>query len=203
MFAVTMSRLHPHAQSSVCSPQNSLARGLANQALFSSQGHSLDTGKDMSQSSSNALPRSSHESRNNGYPPPSAYEQENDWRNVLGSEPSPSSGFHEQLIGAHSRPILPTVTRTTLLDSQARRVDGVLTRVRPLLDEPTSAVSIISGHSGLNTDATALPFKDDTTLRPLKSKKRREKPRIELSPDQPPTTQGKQRARVYVACLQW
>jgi hypothetical protein len=37
--------------------------------------------------------------------------------------------------------------------------------------------------------------------RPRKS--RREKPRIELAPDQPPTTQGKPRARVYVACLQW
>ncbi|KAJ7288164.1 hypothetical protein C8J57DRAFT_1279278 [Mycena rebaudengoi] len=36
--------------------------------------------------------------------------------------------------------------------------------------------------------------------RPRKS--RREKPRIELAPDQPPTTQGKPRARVYVACLQ-
>lgn len=34
-------------------------------------------------------------------------------------------------------------------------------------------------------------------------KPRREKPRIELAPDQPPTTQGKPRARVYVACLQW
>lgn len=34
-------------------------------------------------------------------------------------------------------------------------------------------------------------------------KSRREKPRIALAPDQPPTTQGKPRARVYVACLQW
>lgn len=33
--------------------------------------------------------------------------------------------------------------------------------------------------------------------------KRREKPRIALAPDQPLTTQGKPRARVYVACLQW
>jgi len=34
-------------------------------------------------------------------------------------------------------------------------------------------------------------------------KQRREKPRIDLAPDQPPTTQGKPRERVYVACLQW
>lgn len=34
-------------------------------------------------------------------------------------------------------------------------------------------------------------------------KPRRAKPHIELAPDQPLTTQGKPRARVYVACLQW
>jgi len=38
---------------------------------------------------------------------------------------------------------------------------------------------------------------------PKPRKARREKPRIELAPDQPPTTQGKPRSRVYVACLQW
>jgi len=38
---------------------------------------------------------------------------------------------------------------------------------------------------------------------PKPKKPRREKPRIALAPDQPPTTQGKPRARVYVACLQW
>ena len=36
-----------------------------------------------------------------------------------------------------------------------------------------------------------------------RSTKRREKPKIELAPDQPLTTQGKPRARVYVACIQW
>jgi hypothetical protein len=34
-------------------------------------------------------------------------------------------------------------------------------------------------------------------------KPRRDKPRIDLAPDQPPTTQGRRRARVFVACLQW
>ncbi|KAF8271584.1 hypothetical protein EI94DRAFT_1720097 [Lactarius quietus] len=32
---------------------------------------------------------------------------------------------------------------------------------------------------------------------------RRERTRIELSADQPPTTQGQRRTRVYVACVQW
>ncbi|KAJ3928382.1 MAG: hypothetical protein NXY57DRAFT_1021362 [Lentinula lateritia] len=35
-----------------------------------------------------------------------------------------------------------------------------------------------------------------------KKKPRREKPKIALAPDQPPTTQGRPRARVYVACIQ-
>jgi hypothetical protein len=34
-------------------------------------------------------------------------------------------------------------------------------------------------------------------------KLRRDKPQINLAPDQPPTTQGRRRARVFVACLQW
>lgn len=38
---------------------------------------------------------------------------------------------------------------------------------------------------------------------PRVRKARREKPRIQLAPDQPPTTQGKARSRVYVACVQW
>lgn len=34
-------------------------------------------------------------------------------------------------------------------------------------------------------------------------KLRKDKQRIELAPDQPPTTQGRPRARVFVACVQW
>jgi len=44
------------------------------------------------------------------------------------------------------------------------------------------------------------PDEDDTAE---SRRARREKPRIELAPDQPLTTQGKPRARVYVACVQW
>jgi hypothetical protein len=45
--------------------------------------------------------------------------------------------------------------------------------------------------------------KDITPQSSRSRKPRREKPRIDLAPDQPPTTQGKPRERVYVACLQW
>ena len=34
-------------------------------------------------------------------------------------------------------------------------------------------------------------------------KPRKDKQRIELAPDQPPTSQGRPRARVFVACVQW
>nr|BCA90180.1 hypothetical protein PC_1229 [Pleurotus citrinopileatus] len=57
--------------------------------------------------------------------------------------------------------------------------------------------------------AATSPSSDDTPTDHIsrippasKSKKRRPKPKIELAPDQPPTTQGKPRARVYVACVQ-
>ncbi|KAJ6621869.1 hypothetical protein B0H10DRAFT_2016158 [Mycena sp. CBHHK59/15] len=54
--------------------------------------------------------------------------------------------------------------------------------------------------------ATSLEFSGDSETwsptQPRPRKSRREKPRIELAPDQPPTTQGKPRARVYVACIQ-
>lgn len=60
------------------------------------------------------------------------------------------------------------------------------------------------------TPSTASPsdswpptMKEDQSGDPPKKKSRREKPKIALAPDQPPTTQGKPRARVYVACLQW
>lgn len=44
----------------------------------------------------------------------------------------------------------------------------------------------------------------ESPLTPVSRKKsRRPKHRIELAPDQPLTTQGKPRARVFVACLQW
>ncbi|KAJ7928051.1 hypothetical protein B0H13DRAFT_1969137 [Mycena leptocephala] len=60
--------------------------------------------------------------------------------------------------------------------------------------QPTSATSV-----NISPDSEAWSPTQQSS-RPRKS--RREKPRIELAPDQPPTTQGKPRARVYVACLQ-
>ncbi|KAJ7442636.1 hypothetical protein FB451DRAFT_1057345 [Mycena latifolia] len=66
-------------------------------------------------------------------------------------------------------------------------------------DAPLSSNPPVSATSlDLSPDSEA--WSPTQPSRPRKS--RREKPRIELAPDQPPTTQGKPRARVYVACIQ-
>ncbi|KZP33462.1 hypothetical protein FIBSPDRAFT_773133 [Athelia psychrophila] len=70
--------------------------------------------------------------------------------------------------------------------------------------EPPSAVSH-SSHVDSPTTGTEQWSKDSQSAPapPTRQpKSRREKPHIELAPDQPPTTQGKARARVYVACVQ-
>ncbi|KAF8172009.1 hypothetical protein K438DRAFT_1729122 [Mycena galopus ATCC 62051] len=74
------------------------------------------------------------------------------------------------------------------IDTQFTRRDTPLTNNQPL-----SASSVDA-----NADSEA--WSPTQSAKPRKS--RREKPRIELAPDQPPTTQGKPRARVYVACIQ-
>ncbi|KAG6377046.1 hypothetical protein JVT61DRAFT_1095 [Boletus reticuloceps] len=43
---------------------------------------------------------------------------------------------------------------------------------------------------------------DQPQPQPPSKKSRRAKPRLDLAPDQPLTTQGRPRARVYVACVQ-
>lgn len=70
-----------------------------------------------------------------------------------------------------------------------------------------SDVRSADSHSSMSrsppTHQDLLPHEGDAQASlPKLSMKRREKPHIELSPDQPLTTQGKQRARVYVACVQ-
>jgi len=65
---------------------------------------------------------------------------------------------------------------------------------------PSSAAT-----SSSNEDWTAIAKESPPahSAEPSKRKPRREKPRIPLASDQPYTTQGKPRARVYVACQQW
>lgn len=55
-----------------------------------------------------------------------------------------------------------------------------------------------------DTSNPARANKDGVTG-PVRTKKRagRDRVKIDLAPDQPATTQGKPRERVYVACVQW
>ena len=68
-------------------------------------------------------------------------------------------------------------------------------------DAGTSQVATPAMTGSLNQDSTPSTIGTQASNKPRKP--RRPKPRIELASDQPPTTQGKPRARVYVACVQW
>jgi len=75
----------------------------------------------------------------------------------------------------------------------------------PSLITPTDGPEVATWSSSLRPDSPhlVLPSSDSTSNQPQSRKLRKEKIRIELAADQPPTTQGRPRARVFVACLQW
>lgn len=58
--------------------------------------------------------------------------------------------------------------------------------------------SMVSHPPGLPSPISAISAGQSSST----SRSRREKPRLQLAPDQPLTTQGKPRTRVYVACVQ-
>jgi hypothetical protein len=68
--------------------------------------------------------------------------------------------------------------------------------------EPRSATSSENSPPG-SAEAWTPSSKGPSVEPQRRGRPRREKPHIELAPDQPPTTQGKARSRVYVACVQW
>lgn len=72
------------------------------------------------------------------------------------------------------------------------------TSLSPQLETTPSVPS--SAPNPVKNEDNQAPVASASSSRPTK---RREKPKIELAADQPLTTQGKPRARVYVACLQW
>ncbi|KAJ6508538.1 hypothetical protein C8R45DRAFT_967748 [Mycena sanguinolenta] len=101
---------------------------------------------------------------------------------------SPVSRYQDHLDYSMPQGLPAISSGMSRLDTQFARRDAPLANTQPL-----SASSV-----DVNADSEAW-----SPTQPTKSRKaRREKPRIELAPDQPPTTQGKPRARVYVACLQ-
>ena len=69
-----------------------------------------------------------------------------------------------------------------------------------------SSLSVPTSTDGPGPSSSILPPDMLDVAHPVSNqprKPRRDKPRIDLAPDQPPTTQGRRRARVFVACLQW
>lgn len=113
-----------------------------------------------------------------------------------------SATYHSQSEEDH-RPVLPNLPQhnrgeiiTTL------HTHGYGSPHSTFLPEPESALTAHSDHSG-DSEFWPNAVQEHAPNPPRPKKARREKPRIELAPDQPPTTQGKPRARVYVACLQW
>ncbi|KAE9405655.1 hypothetical protein BT96DRAFT_915878 [Gymnopus androsaceus JB14] len=90
-----------------------------------------------------------------------------------------------------SAPVIPSLPRRR--DSHPLGIS-----VPPSMSNPSTYTPSTASPS----DSWPPTMKEDQSGDPPKKKSRREKPKIALAPDQPPTTQGKPRARVYVACLQ-
>lgn len=117
---------------------------------------------------------------------------------------SPSASHHIQGYADSSRSDLSNMSQMKRADMPDVLDNFSTSNPHTTFNHSTSAVpGPSSEHSG-DSDFWPNNLTEVTQVDPPKPRKaRREKPRIELAPDQPPTTQGKPRARVYVACLQW
>lgn len=70
----------------------------------------------------------------------------------------------------------------------------------------SSSLGLVASTDGRDEPShLPLPGESPNTTQPPSQprKSRRDKMRLELSADQPPTTQGRRRTRVFVACVQW
>ncbi|KAF8073616.1 hypothetical protein FPV67DRAFT_1478620 [Lyophyllum atratum] len=110
----------------------------------------------------------------------------------------PRSPDHEGMDAVRDTPYVKHGGPSTVPSYPPRRDPGsaAIGTYHPGEDQPTERQSRTRPRSEYSGDSSA------PSAPPPKRKNRREKPRIDLAPDQPPTTQGKPRARVYVACVQ-
>lgn len=76
---------------------------------------------------------------------------------------------------------------------------GLLSETHP----EETGVPAAGTSSPSKTPLQTLGLSEQVQPRLKKQRVGRERVRINLAPDQPPTTQGKPRERVYVACVQW
>jgi len=141
----------------------------------------------------------------------------NNRESLLTGSYNPSYGYHTDrpfqiplntFYQGHSTQV--DLTRPSIPSSSHLKRDNLIDTLSMPTTHPDSSLELNSALTGASSehsgDSDFWPSikQDVTTPEPSKPRKtRREKPRIELAPDQPPTTQGKPRARVYVACLQW
>jgi hypothetical protein len=106
----------------------------------------------------------------------------------------------------HTQTILPSLPQL-ITENLGSAVDTSMLMASNIghAPEPNSATTSSSGESThRQSELWSDSAKESQNDYPPRARKiRREKPRIELAPDQPPTTQGKPRSRVYVACVQW
>jgi len=90
------------------------------------------------------------------------------------------------------------------IDDHLPLVDAsMLASARNIVDPPELKSATPSEHSLAGDAETWSPSSREPPMEATRRRPRREKPHIDLAPGQPPTTQGKARARVYVACMQW
>jgi hypothetical protein len=109
---------------------------------------------------------------------------------------------HISRLNHHTHTTLPSLPQLITANLDSAVDTSMLISNMGHAPEPNSATTSSSMES---TRRQSEPWSDsarDDHI-PRARKPRREKPRIELAPDQPPTTQGKPRSRVYVACVQW
>ena len=186
MYTNTRPRTCPHPESNLLQEPTAHVLPMQN-SLISPWDGPL---KDFSCSAIHVLPDSNH--KHSKYRVD--YTVENSSRNAPRPELSPSSILYKQGLGDLAPPVLSA--GAGILASEC------LSPLSP--GESTSAVSSLSSAStepGISKNTATPPESSISNL--SNSKKSRERPHIELAPGQPPTTQGRQRARVYVACLQW
>lgn len=111
-------------------------------------------------------------------------------------------------------PLLPSQLDMSYDDRDSESVVQNDFNLIPYPDSSTPS-SVAASTEGPGSCSPPLPLSDNlepgafhssfysTSPQPRAGKPLKDRARIDLAPDQPPTTQGRPRARVFVACLQW
>ncbi|KAI0070392.1 hypothetical protein K474DRAFT_1713375 [Panus rudis PR-1116 ss-1] len=113
-----------------------------------------------------------------------------------------SSSHHGGSVG-HDMHYSPLESSYPQSSPDALSYEFVGSRGRPTSEYGSNSPPLTSPQSASANPSASRQALESRPGPSRQTSKRKEKPRIELAPDQPLTTQGKPRARVYVACAQW